>query len=36
MACSPSGIGPPMSNSVRIVRDMTTSRFGWAVEDVVR
>jgi hypothetical protein len=36
IARGPRGIGPAMSNSVRIVRDMTTSRFGWAVEDVVR
>jgi hypothetical protein len=36
MACNPNGIGPPMSNSVRNVRNMTTSRFGRAVEDVVR
>jgi hypothetical protein len=36
IARSTYGIGASMSNSVRIVRDMTTSRFGRAVEDVVR
>jgi hypothetical protein len=30
------GIGLPMHDSVRIVRDMTMNRFGRAVEDVVR
>jgi hypothetical protein len=30
------GIAPLMNSSVCIVRDMTMTQFGWAVEDVVR
>jgi hypothetical protein len=36
IALSRCGIALPMHNSVRIVGDTTMSRFGWAVEDVVR
>ena len=30
------GIAALMNSSVCIVRDMTMTRFGWAVEDIVR
>jgi hypothetical protein len=36
IARSHCGIAAPMNRSVYIVRDNRMTRFGWAVEDVVR